>query len=91
MIAYTYCMTSHCPLALACARFETDAARHALHRTYADFSEELIRHANGKVECPFLIAQPSEHPQAATGRLPPSYPCETHSHLSGDRGERQHP
>ena len=83
MTAYTYCMTSHCPLAPACARFETDAARHALHRTYADFSEELIRRANGKVECPFLIAQPSERSHR--------YSHETHSHLSGDHVEQQHP
>lgn len=56
-MSHTYCMTSHCPLARGCQRYEDDAARHALNRTYADFSEELIRRADGAVECPFLLAQ----------------------------------
>lgn len=56
----TYCMTSNCPLAPDCVRFEDDAAHHALTRTYADFSEELIRR-DGEVSCPFFIAQ-SETP-----------------------------
>jgi hypothetical protein len=49
-------MTSNCPLAGDCRRYENDAARHALTRTYADFSEELIRRGNGTVECPFFLA-----------------------------------
>lgn len=56
-MAITYCMTSHCPLARNCQRHEDDVARHALTRTYADFSEELIRRAEG-VECPFFLAKP---------------------------------
>ncbi|MDP1654228.1 MAG: hypothetical protein Q8L56_16045 [Rhodocyclaceae bacterium] len=48
-------MTSHCPLARNCQRYEDDAARHALQRTYADFSEELIRSAGGVVTCPFFL------------------------------------
>lgn len=51
----TYCMTSHCPLAPRCRRFEDDAGRHSLHRTYADFSEELARPAGGEVSCPFFL------------------------------------
>lgn len=53
----TYCMTSHCPLAPDCQRFEDDAARHSLHRTYADFSEELMRTPGGDVACPFFLAR----------------------------------
>jgi hypothetical protein len=53
-------MTSNCPLAPNCARFEDDAARHSLHRTYADFSEELMRQDN-QVSCPFFIKK-SEQP-----------------------------
>ncbi len=52
-------MTSLCPLALNCRRHEDDAARHALNRTYADFSEERIRRADGAVECPLLLAKPA--------------------------------
>lgn len=55
-MSLTYCMTSHCPLAQNCLRFEDDAAHHALSRTYADFSEERIQRADGTVECPFLHA-----------------------------------
>jgi hypothetical protein len=54
----TYCMTANCPLAQDCQRFEDDAARHSLHRTYADFSEELIRAPDGRVSCPFFLAKP---------------------------------
>lgn len=62
-MAITYCMTSHCPLARDCQRFEEDAARHALARTYADFSEELVRQTDGGVLCPFFLAktQTPEH------------------------------
>lgn len=56
MTALTYCMTSNCPLASACLRFEEDAAKHSLRRTYADFSEELLRR-DGVVSCPFFIAK----------------------------------
>lgn len=56
-MSYTYCMTSHCALAEACARFEDDAGRHLMQRTYADFSEELIRQPDGNVTCPFFIAK----------------------------------
>lgn len=51
----TYCMTSSCPLAQDCLRFEDDAGRHSLRRTYADFSEELIRKPDGQVLCPFFL------------------------------------
>jgi hypothetical protein len=56
MNTITYCMPSNCPLADACKRFEDDAARHSLSRTYADFSEELVRRDSG-VTCPFFIAK----------------------------------
>lgn len=55
-MAYTYCMTSTCALAANCARYEDDAGKHLLNRTYADFSEELIRDANG-VSCPFFMTK----------------------------------
>jgi hypothetical protein len=58
-MAITYCMTSSCPLARDCQRFEDDVARHALTRTYADFSEELIRRGDGTVTCPFFIEKPA--------------------------------
>jgi hypothetical protein len=64
-MSITYCMTSNCPLAGDCQRYEDSVSTHSLHRTYADFSEELIRQA-GKVTCPFFIekavapAQPSQ-------------------------------
>lgn len=57
-MSHTYCMPSNCPLARDCLRHEDDVARHALTRTYADFSEELIRRAEG-VECPFFLAKPA--------------------------------
>lgn len=56
----TYCMTSNCPLANNCLRFEDDVAKHSLHRTYADFSEELVRQGNGVTSCPFYQASNSE-------------------------------
>ncbi len=40
-MAHTDCMTSNCALADACVRYEDDAGKHLLSRTYADFSEEL--------------------------------------------------
>ncbi|MDD5367091.1 MAG: hypothetical protein PHR30_17280 [Gallionellaceae bacterium] len=52
----TYCMTSNCPLAADCLRYEDDAARHSLNRTYADFSEELVRQGD-QVSCPFFLAR----------------------------------
>lgn len=58
-MAMTYCMTSHCPLAENCQRFESDIAHNSLHRTYADFSEELIRNGN-QVRCPFFEARETE-------------------------------
>ena len=51
----TYCMPPHCPLGPVCQRYEDDAARHSLHRTYADFSEELVRPSGGPVNCPFFL------------------------------------
>ena len=54
-MTHTYCMTSSCALTEACARFEDDAGKHLLSRTYADFSEELIRKADGSADCPFFI------------------------------------
>jgi hypothetical protein len=54
-MGYTYCMTSHCALSELCARYEADAARHLLSRTYADFSEALIRERDSAVACPFFI------------------------------------
>lgn len=53
-MAITYCMTSNCPLAADCLRFEDDASKHSLTRTYADFSEELIRRGD-TVTCPFYL------------------------------------
>lgn len=54
-MSHTYCTASNCMLARQCARYEDDAAKHLLTRTYADFSEELVRHADGQVSCPFFI------------------------------------
>lgn len=54
-MTYTYCATSYCALAETCARFEDDAGRHLLQRTYADFSEELVRKPDGTVACPFFM------------------------------------
>jgi hypothetical protein len=56
MTTLTYCMTSNCPLANTCQRYEDDAGKHSLKRTYADFSEELIRR-DGRTACPFYIAK----------------------------------
>lgn len=60
-MSLTYCMTSHCPLAEGCQRFEDDAARHSLRRTYADFSEELVRQGD-RVSCPFFLAKADDRP-----------------------------
>lgn len=54
-MALTYCMTSHCSLAEGCQRYESNVADNSLHRTYADFSEELIR-SGEQVRCPFYLA-----------------------------------
>ncbi len=54
-MAYTYCMTSTCTLASERARYEDGASKHLLTRTYADFSEELIRQLNNKTTCPFFM------------------------------------
>lgn len=58
-MALTYCMTSNCPLAPDCQRFEDDAARHSLNRTYADFSEELARQGE-QITCPFFLDKSKE-------------------------------
>lgn len=52
---YTYCMTSNCTLTKDCARYEDDAGKHPLTRTYADFSEELIRKPDGTPTFPFFM------------------------------------
>ncbi len=54
-MTHTYCMTSNCALAETCARYEDDAGKHLLNRTYADFSEELIRQPDNTTTCPFFI------------------------------------
>ena len=54
-MTHTYCMTSNCALAEQCARYEDDAGKHLLTRTYADFSEELVRQPEGSANCPFFI------------------------------------
>jgi len=54
-MTHTYCMTSHCALAEACARYEDDAGRHLLSRTYADFSEELIRQPDSTTTWRFFM------------------------------------
>ena len=54
-MTHTYCMTSNCALAKDCARYEDDAGKHLLSRTYADFSEELIRKPDGTPTCPFFM------------------------------------
>jgi hypothetical protein len=59
-MSLTYCMTSNCPLAENCLRFEDDVARNSLHRTYADFSEELLRPRDGEVSCPFFTSRETE-------------------------------
>jgi len=65
-MTYTYCMTSNCALADACARYEDDAGKHLLSRTYADFSEELIRQSDSTATCPFFI----DKDDAAEARKP---------------------
>ncbi len=62
-MTYTYCMTSNCPLAESCARYEDDAGKHLLSRTYADFSEELVRKPDNTT-CPFFIDK--KHDRAAS-------------------------
>lgn len=59
-MSLTYCMSSNCPLAAGCQRYEDNASAHCLQRTYADFSEELVRGAEGAVSCPFFIAREVE-------------------------------
>jgi len=59
-MSLTYCMTSNCPLAENCLRFEDDVSRNSLHRTYADFSEELVRQGDGGTSCPFFKASHTE-------------------------------
>jgi hypothetical protein len=54
-MTHTYCMTSNCVQAETCARYEDDAGKHLLTRTYADFSEELVRKPDGTTTCPFFI------------------------------------
>lgn len=54
-MTYTYCMTSNCTLADICARYEDDAGRHLLTRTYADFSEELVRQPDSAATCQFYM------------------------------------
>lgn len=54
-MTHTCCMTSNCTLANQCARYEDDAGKHLLTRTYADFSEELIRRPDNTTTCPFFI------------------------------------
>ena len=54
-MTHTYCMTSNCALTETCARYEDDAGKHLLTRTYADFSEELVRHPDNTVTCPFFM------------------------------------
>ena len=54
-MTHTYCMTSNCALAETCARYEDAAGKHLLTRTYADFSEELIRKPDNTPTCPFFI------------------------------------
>jgi hypothetical protein len=56
-LSFTYCVTSTCPLRKDCERFEDDAANHCVFRTYADFSEELIREKDNKVSCPFFMTK----------------------------------
>ncbi len=40
-----------------CARYEDDAGKHLLNRTYADFSEELVRKPDGTMTCPFFMSR----------------------------------
>lgn len=61
-MTYTFCMTSHCALANMCARYEDDADKHLLNRTYADFSEELVRQPDGTTTCPFFLDKTATAP-----------------------------
>ncbi|MBI5331339.1 MAG: hypothetical protein HZB71_12095 [Betaproteobacteria bacterium] len=63
-MSLTYCMTSTCPLAGGCQRYEDNASAHCLKRTYADFSEELVRGGDGEVSCPFFL--PRETPDSTS-------------------------
>lgn len=63
-MTHTYCMTSNCALADTCARYEDDAGKHLLSRTYADFSEELIRQPDNTTTCPFYM--PKDNAQQTT-------------------------
>ncbi len=63
-MTHTYCMTSHCDLAETCARYEDDAGKHLLTRTYADFSEELVHRPDHTTTCPFYL------PKAEAPRSP---------------------
>ncbi len=62
-MTYTYCMTSNCALADTCARYEDDAGKHLLSRTYADFSEERVRQPDSTTTCPFYM--PKDEAQQA--------------------------
>lgn len=62
-MTYTYCMTSNCALAETCARYEDDAGKHLLSRTYADFSEERVRQPDSTTTCPFYM--PKDEAQQA--------------------------
>lgn len=54
-MAHTYCMTSHCAPAAGCLRYEDDAGKHLLNRTYADFSEERMHQPGSTTPCPFFM------------------------------------
>jgi len=56
-MTHTYCMSSRCTLADACARYEDDAGKHLLNRTVADFSEELIHRPDSTTTCPFFMGR----------------------------------
>ena len=65
-MAHTYGMTSNCALAETCARYEDDAGKHLLSRTYADFSEGQVRKPDGTLTCPFFM--PRDATQQAAHR-----------------------
>ncbi len=62
-MTYTYCMTSNCALAETCARYEDDAGKHMLTRTYADFSEELVQRPDAPPACPFYLPKDAGQPR----------------------------
>lgn len=62
-MTYTYCMTSNCALAETCARYEDDAGKHMLTRTYADFSEELVQRPDDPPTCPFYLPKDAGQPR----------------------------